>query len=238
MAFVLVLILGAAMLLLTRAWFDEAASTRRRLRRATPAAIAAFPDAGYRRIRGELALADRHLEAPLSGRRCAAYEVVIEQRAPADNGWIVLDREVRVVPFTLTDASGRAVVESTGAYVAIVRDWHARCANLRDASAAHKALLARLHLTPGPDADALALRFSEGVLAPGEMVTVLGRGSTASARETTATPHDGGYRAPAERVAVTLRDYHDAPLFISDDPRVLGRPDSAARSLPPREGDA
>ncbi|MCB9569069.1 MAG: hypothetical protein H6710_17960 [Myxococcales bacterium] len=206
-----------------RWWTSEGEVTKRMLRGAAPVAIGEYPDGGCRRVDGELEILERELQAPLSGRRCAAYEIIIEEST--DKDWRQVARDVKVVPFVLRDGSGRAIIKPESASLSIVADVHTCSGTFQDPGPRELALLDRLGLSARGLLFNRSLRYREGVLEPGERVAALGYGAVSADEEAGGAHHDGGYRQPGGRTKVTI----SGAVYLSDDPSVL----SPGARLPP-----
>jgi hypothetical protein len=105
------------------------------LEAAPPVAIADFPATGYARIEGRVRLPPSVLTAPLSGVRCAYYELEIELSDAARDALEDFPgarlRTSRRAGFELADATGTATVRLQNALVA-VDDAHCRRGTLAD----------------------------------------------------------------------------------------------------------
>ncbi|MEM6989489.1 MAG: GIDE domain-containing protein [Myxococcota bacterium] len=206
-------------------WFSPGRVHRRTLRDAKPCTIDSFPNGGYKRIVGRAVVEEqRQLIAPLSGRPCAAYEVLVQGLdAATDERWDTVAYEMQAVPFVIEDDGGRARVDPAWAKLLITLDRNRRSGGTDPATPAEVAFLAR----HGEHAKTLTfnrnLRYREGVLEHGELVSVLGRGTVSYEDGAGTRPHVGGYRAHAERVRrVDIAATQSEPLLITDDPTVTG----------------
>lgn len=137
-----------------------------------PWPIGELPEHRQGRLVGNVRALERTLTAPLSGRACVYYVVLVEQSVFP--GWQDRIVERRGVAFALDDASGRAIIDPARASVALAFDHHEELRALDPATPAQQAVLAR-HGHPG--AAASRLRFVEAVLSVGERVTVVGIGT-------------------------------------------------------------
>lgn len=191
-------------------FFSQDARTRRAIRRVAPVPIAQAPGGQQVRVTGRVLPETSLLEAPLSARPCVYYVATAEERRGTGTSelWRVVAREERFVDFRIEDATGTAHVRMTTPRVAIVHDVNTRSGTFDDASATEEAFLHRHGLKSTNELGLnRMLRYVEGVLQPGEQVTVLGAGRwevTGSGRRVLVL------EAPA-----------DAPLMISDDPRAV-----------------
>jgi len=130
------------------------------------------------RLTGRAEPLEEVLLAPLSGRRCVHYRILVEERQyrpQMSDPWIDVHREERSVDFLLRDASGVARVRMSAARVALVVDRNSRSGLLDNPTPQEAALLERLGENPiGPGAMNRTLRYIEGAIELGEEVTVLG----------------------------------------------------------------
>jgi hypothetical protein len=125
-------------------------------------AIAEFPATGYARIEGRVRLPPSAPTAPLSGVRCAYYELELED-PPEDTPW-ARRRTSRRTDFELADATGKATVRLHNALVA-VDDAHCRRSTLADLPAHRRAALtAEEDLGYLAGIDPAAVRIRECVL--------------------------------------------------------------------------
>lgn len=164
------------------------------LTRAPAARVAEFPADARARVEGQVRLGGAALTAPVSGRRCAHYELVLE--GP--------ERSVRQAEsrdFSVEDATGTARVVAHGATIAVTRDDHCVRGTLADArSGAHVDTLLKRHGWSGVDPG--AVRYRECALVAGARVAVAGasarggRGGRLLLRATPESPLDVGDLLP------------------------------------------
>lgn len=177
----------------------------RAIRDARVVRVAQAKDGAIVRIVGRLRPEGPALRAPFTGRPCAHYDAVVEERWLRDRGeveWLPLGRETASRSFALEDDTGRALVETSRFEVLVVLDREVREEELEPELA--RAFLARY----GEDrASGRVLRFREGVLEGGEKVTVLGRARWESG--------EGG----AKRLVI--RAIEGGTVRASDDPGVV-----------------
>jgi hypothetical protein len=118
-------------------WISHQGRTGRALRRVKAWPIRELPEGVFGRVIGTARPVDLPLIAPISGRACVWYRVDVSGQG------IATIRESRAVPFALEDSSGRVVVDSSGADLAIPRDHYSVSGTWQDASPAQEAFLAR-----------------------------------------------------------------------------------------------
>jgi hypothetical protein len=197
--------------LLYAAWHtSEPVRIKRLLRSAQTYRIADLHDGHPGRIVGLAQVYRDHVVAPLSGRRCLYYVATIEQSKYGTEVWTPLASEEGGVPFVVSDASGRAIVDTTDATVVFDFDVQAITRTVDVLDDAQRSMLARQRIDPLHR----TLRYAEAVLSDGERVAVLGAGMREPDPE---TPPESAYRGnhPTRlRIANSSR----YPLVISDDP--------------------
>ncbi len=191
-------------------WYSEAQVTLRALRGTPPVAIAQFAAGGVHKIVGRISVADGMLEAPLSGRMCAVYEVVVEERRSSGKSthWSTIIHHVEAVPFLVTDSTGTAQVLPEHAELKITRDAHSRSGTFDDASPREERFLAAHGERSEGWVFNRGLRYREGVLEVGETVAVRGAGVPVDDPATPGTQILQLSTGGLER------------LYISDDPSV------------------
>ena len=138
--FFIVVALGLGALWL---YFSADARFKRALRNAKRVRVADCPDCGNAKFVGTLVYADETLIAPLTGRRCAFYEVIVEEyRSSGDSShWYQIIRDVESKDFFLEDSSGRALVRVATAEVMVVKDSHSKSGSFDDATDVEEAFL-------------------------------------------------------------------------------------------------
>jgi hypothetical protein len=196
------------------AWFNsETQQTKRALLGAPGETIADAPEGKPAKLVGSLEYEGAPLRAPLTGRPCACYHVVVEEHmGQGGTHEIINTRDIQ--PFFLRDATGTARVECQFTTLLIQKDGNFRSGTFNDASPELEAFLEQ----HGQKSTSLglnrSLRYREGVLEEGEQVAVLGK----VRREADPASETGGYRQRPERVVVGPAD---DSLYISDDPNIV-----------------
>ncbi len=217
------LFLGGAML-----WkhvFCERARNQRKLRKAPRLPIAEVKEGQLAKVVGTLRLAEEPpLEAPLSGRPCAYFEVKVEERRSSGKSshWVTVIKEYESQQrIFVEDDSGKALVSMMAPKMVLTMDAHYESGFLNDASPRLEEFLARHGHSSEGWVFNKSIRYKEGVLEPGELVAVLGRGSW----EPDPDPPPGGgatggYRDMPLRLHVR-EAVDDDRMLMSDDPSTL-----------------
>jgi hypothetical protein len=166
-------------------YFADAAVTQRALRKAPVVSIAGFPTGTVGRINGRVEPTGEWLISPLTKRPCVHYHLVVEERhrvGPNNiESWTDVIDEEDIRDFYVVDEGGKALVVTDSADVAVTKDgYNTSGMSGRDAPSWLEELLRERGLRSsgfGP------LRYTEGVIEPGESVTVMGRARRALQRE-------------------------------------------------------
>ena len=175
-------VLATAILTATLAWYFGREQRGRRALEAMPVVKVRDVKPGARvRVCGKVVLGTAALQGPFSLRDCAHYDAIIEEKYVQDwrETWSTIAHETSSCAFSVEDETGRVEIDTTKFEGIVVRDHHRSKGDL-EVSKAQSFLDKhgqRTSIPPGR-----FLRYLEGVLEPGETVTVLG----------TARPHDRG----------------------------------------------
>lgn len=160
------------------------------------------------RVVGRLSFGEDPLEAPFSGRPCAHFEAVVERRHP--RGYRERARSVKTHGFWVEDSTGRVYVDARAAIVDVVRDFRWTST---DTDPETRFELEQNLFQNGPAWNSLIgdksdLRYSEGALEEGELVTAVGVASIVNEPE----PHF--YRDKPGRLVLSAPSR--GSLYVSD----------------------
>lgn len=186
------------------------------LQHAARATAASLENGATGRLAG-VVTADTTLLAPLTRRPCVGYVARVEERIATGKGgrWVERIHEVRGVPFTIDDGTGRALIDPGQSTMLLEIDGTSRSGRFDDATAAEESFLRRHGLASTGWFLNKTLRYVEGVIEPGERVAVIGRG----VREPEPDPigHGGGLSTRV-RIAGTA----DEPVLVTDRKQLIG----------------
>ena len=214
----LLIVFGVVTMVAAAGYFSSPNRARRRARR-TERALAERGRSwineahGPVRVTGRIHRDAKLLEAPLSGRRCVVYELVVDELTGASPSlWQRLLDLRQACPFLLEDDSGMARVETAGpGFVALVHDHVGVTSGVYPGK--HRALSRLLESAGLLPMTWLGrwkpLRYAEGVVELGELVTVGGNG----AREIDPGGESPGMRSPPQRMVI--RGTEAEPLLIT-----------------------
>ncbi len=191
-----------------RAFLSQEARTTRALAdrpraRIRDAAEGSVRVTGRVRRRGEL------LEAPVSGRRCVAFQLLVEED---NDGWGKLLELRDARPFVLADETGEALVDTAAGpfRLALDSDERGGTGSFDQIGEAQLQAIMSVGSFESPGRSRLNRRYREGILREGETVAVGGRG----VREASAEGTSANLREPSQWLV--LRGTVDEPLLISD----------------------
>ena len=180
--------------------------------------VADFPAEGAARVEGRVQLIEPSLTAPLSGQRCAYYELEVDGLGGLEGG-ARQRRKAQGMDFLLTDASGTALVQLESAMVApgsamvgalvAIDEAHCRQGTLAEIAAEKRDAALRLLGERAPDGELGEVRYRECVLAPDAHVAVAAAGAGLHGRA------PGHVAAPARAGRVTLAATPRQPLYIA-----------------------
>jgi hypothetical protein len=215
---VLAVVAGVAIVAASFMW-NEKARIRRELRGASRVDIGDLREGRTGRVVGVVGDGET-LQAPFTGRSCVFYEASVEEyRSSGKTGsWRQVVREARGVPFVLDDGTGRAIVDPSGARVAVDLDMTTRSGTFDDATPVEEEFLTRHGLRSTGWVFNKSLRYREGVIEVGETIAVMGQGVREP--DPDAVGKVGGYRSgPPTRLRLGGSARH--PILLSDAPDTL-----------------
>ncbi|MEZ4402606.1 MAG: GIDE domain-containing protein [Kofleriaceae bacterium] len=195
--------------------FNKTARIRRAIKRVVPTTIAQAAEGVPIRIAGVVQPGET-LTAPLTGRVCVLFEMVVEEHVSngKSGSWRQRAREVHGVPFAVVDGTGRALIDPRAAQLDVHIDTTTKSGSFDDPTPAERAVLARYQVAGQGWVFNKKLRYREGVFEVGERVTITGVAVREPDPE--GVGQMAGYRgASPTRLRVGGRP--DAPLMISDD---------------------
>ena len=187
------------------------------------------------RIVGRVRFADLEpLSAPVSNRRCAYYEIEVEERSGAgkNQSWSkVLEHKEHLARFVIEDGTGRVLVEPGAPRVVLELDTHLSSGMSKDPPLELRSFL----MVHGIATEGLlfnkTLQYTEGALEEGERVAVLGRCWREPDPEPAPDPEAGAagagsglagaaYRGVPQRLRI-VEPGGGVPMVLSDDPSTL-----------------
>lgn len=209
--------LGAALIIgsiiLVSLLFSKKAVIKRKLKKATGKKISDFVSGDIAKVVGKVEFVGEPLIAPLSGRRCAHYYVLVEQKVSSGKSshWKTLIEEEVVGTFVIRDGRHCAHINSKNVKSYLVEDRRYSSGYAADATAVlEKYLNDHGQKSEGFFGMNKTIRYKEGVLEEGELIAAVGRGEWKNAEQE---------QLPDiyDRVLVITSTEEEA-VYLSDDP--------------------
>ncbi|MBA3456499.1 MAG: hypothetical protein H0T42_25645 [Deltaproteobacteria bacterium] len=189
-------------------YFSKGEKRKRKLRKARRWSLAELPEGTFGKVVGTARIFEDTLTAPISGRPCVFYQIVVSYDDARSSQLL---KEAIGVPFIIEDETGRAVVDPRGAEVLLVQDRFRISGELDATTPVEAALLSRHAKLRGPGTK---LWYRESIIEAGEVVAIYGAGGHEPDPE--ASPAAEYRGAPSMRLRLSsARSY---TLLLSDDP--------------------
>jgi len=208
-----VLVTGAIVFLAL--YFSKKAVVRRKLKKAPARKIMNFVNGETARITGRVELTGEPLTAPLSGRRCAYFHVLVEQQVSTGKGahWQKYIEEEVAGRFGIRDGKHCATIDCSQVKSYIVGDRKYSSGFMHDAEENLRRYLAR-HSKGSTNVLGWnkTLRYREGIIEEGETIAVLGKGEWVRA--------DQGQWSDDYGKVLMIRPSKGTPVYLTDDPSV------------------
>lgn len=188
----------------------EAWQVKRRHRRTLPRPIGALPENELGQITGRVAAFERTLTAPLSGRPCVYYALVVLEYRATTKRWRACVNERRGASFVLEDLTGKAIIDPSNAQLALDFDHAERLGYFDSPTDVQQAILDRHGVRAEGILFTKRLRFHEALVEVGDEVAAIGAGIR---EPDLASPRESDYRAACPtRLHVT--NSASAPLSL------------------------
>jgi hypothetical protein len=200
-------------------WFSTDQVVRRAIRRVRVTKIQDVEEGEKTRIVGR-ARGTHTLRAPLSGRACLHWRVVVEEYRStlsrfSSGTWDTVTDDSQGTDFYIDDDSGSALVRAARVQVVLTTDARSSSDFRRPASPALERFLSR----HGHSSRNKRIRYGEGIVEAGETVTAVGIGQWET--DPDASPHAGdGYRNMIKPRRLVLESPHEEPILVSDEPEL------------------
>lgn len=214
-------VLAVAVVIAIVVWWLSPDQRARRAMRATPRREIGDVIEGERaRIVGTVHLTTEPVTAPLTGRPCAYWRVVVEEhrRGGRSGRWVTLVDEHDGVDFVVEDGTGKALIRTSHVQVVLENDAKYSTGILSEPT---PRLLGFLEARGIPSKGLLFnkdMRFREGIVEHDETVAVVGIGRWQ--RDPDAKALAEGYRSAELPKRLVMEAMEDSPLLLSDDASV------------------
>jgi hypothetical protein len=197
-------------------FFSKAAVVKRNLREANGKKISAFQNDEVAKVIGEIKYVGKTLTAPLSGRQCVYYYILVERLKGHTRtvAWEDLIEEEVAGDVVIKDGNNYAVIETRLVKSHLVSDRNYSSGLFNAATEELKKYLAKHgHADENFFGLDKQLRYKEGILEEGEMLAVVGKGKWV-------TKNQIKLKIPADKVLLISAD-NEEPVYLSDDPDTI-----------------
>jgi len=194
-------------------YFNKKAVIKRKLKKAVGQKISSFVSGDIAKVVGKVEYVGEPLIAPLSGRRCAYYYVLVEEQVSSGKSshWSKIIEEEVGGTFVIRDGRHCAYINSKNVKSVLVEDRQFSSGFRNDATPElEKYLNAHGQKSEGAFGWNKTIRYKEGVLEEGELIAVMGRGEWKNA-EFVQLPDS------YDRV-LAISSTEEEPVYLSDDP--------------------
>lgn len=197
-------------------YFSKKAVVRRKLKKAIDKKISDFISGDIAKVVGKVEFAGEPLIAPLSGRRCAHYYVLVEEKVSSgkESHWKTIIEEEVAGKFVIHDGRYCAHINNQNVKSYLVEDRRYSSGHGNDATPElERYLNAHGYKSEGVFGWNKSIRYKEGVLEEGELIAAVGRGEWKTADQ---VQLPDTYDRVLE-ISATDKE----PIYLSDDPETV-----------------
>lgn len=197
-------------------YFSRKMVVLRNLRRAQGKQIRDFKDGDKGKISGHVVFAGETIYAPLTGRKCSYYYVLVEEyRSNGKSGsWHKIIEEERQGDVVLRDASGYAIIDTGKTMCYLVPDAKFESGSFNDPTPVLENYLRANNINPETWMGFnKKFRYREGILEKDEICTVSGEGQWNETK-------DHAINIPSPKVLVMTINTEEEKVYLTDDPEV------------------
>ncbi|MCU0435075.1 MAG: hypothetical protein MUC87_16575 [Bacteroidia bacterium] len=207
-----ILTIAVVALIIFLVWFfAEKTVVLRNIRKHQPQQVSSFREGTVGRVQGKVVFHGQTLHAPLSGRECSYYRVIVEEyRSSGKSGhWHKVIDDAKAGMVLLNDGTGYALLNAASARCYVVPDTTQRSGTFNDAPAnIEEYLKTHAKKSTGLFGWNKSMRYKEGLLVQGEIVNVTGKGVWRDAKSL-------GFQLPVDKVLVFSAE-RDVKLYFTD----------------------
>jgi len=197
-------------------YFSKKAVIKRKLKKAIGKKISDFVSGDIAKVVGKVEFVGEPLIAPLSGRRCAHYYVLVEEKVSSGKSshWNTLIEEEVAGKFVIRDGRHCAHINNQNVKSYLVEDREFASGFGNDATPElERYLNAHGQKSEGVFGWNKTIRYKEGVLEEGELIAAVGRGEWKTAEQAQLPD-------TFERV-LEISATEQEPVYLSDDPETV-----------------
>ncbi len=200
----------------TSLYYSKKAVIKRKLKKAAGKKISDFISGDIAKVVGKVEIVGDPLIAPLSGRRCAHYYVLVEQQVSSGKSshWDKIIEEDIAGKFVIRDGRYCAHVNYQNVKSYLVEDRQFASGFGNDATPElERYLNAHGQKSEGMFGWNKTIRYKEGVLEEGELIAVVGRGEWKNA--------DQAQLPETYDRVLEITATEQEPVYLSDDPETV-----------------
>ncbi len=204
------------MIVLISLYFNKKAVIKRKLKKAIGKRISDFISGDIAKVVGKVEYVGEPLIAPLSGRRCAYYYVLVEQQVSTGKSshWENVIEEEVGGKFVIRDGRHCAHINSRNIKSVLVEDRQYKSGFGNDAtSELERYLNAHGQKSEGTFGWNKNMRYKEGVLEEGELIAAMGKGEWKTA--------DQAQLPDTYDRVLEISATEQEPVYLSDDPETV-----------------
>ena len=197
-------------------YFSKKNVIKRKLKKATGKKISEFLNGEIAKVVGKVDCLNKPIIAPLSGRPCAYYYVLVEQKVSSGKSshWKKLIEEEIAGAFVIKDGRYCARIDTKNIKSYITEDRKYTSGFLEDATE----VLEKYLNDHGQKSEGIlgfnrTLRYKEGVLEQGELIAVIGRGEWKHVNQDQMTSSFGK--------VLEISSTEEEAVYLSDDPETV-----------------
>ncbi|NVO09463.1 MAG: hypothetical protein HXX16_05825 [Bacteroidales bacterium] len=197
-------------------YFNKKAVIKRKLKKAVGKKISDIVSGEIAKVVGKVEFVGEPLIAPLSGRRCAYYYVLVEQQKSSGKSthWDTIIEEEVGGKFVIRDGRHCAHIDSRNVKSVLVEDRQYSSGYGNDATPElEKYLNKHGQKSEGIFGWNKNIRYKEGVLEEGELIAAMGKGEWKSAEQVQLPD-------TYDRV-LEINSTEQEPVYLSDDPKTV-----------------
>jgi len=197
-------------------YYSKKAIIKRKLKKAAGKKISDFISGDIAKVVGKVEFAGEPLIAPLSGRRCAHYYVLVEEKVSSGKSshWNTLIEEEVAGKFVIRDGRYCAHINNQNVKSYLVEDRQFASELGQDATPElERYLNAHGQKSEGVFGWNKSIRYKEGVLEEGELIAAVGRGEWKTAEQAQLPD-------TYDRV-LEISATEQEPVYLSDDPETV-----------------
>ena len=216
-------ILGAVAVIIIAAliyyyYFSPYAAAKRMLFKSIQKNIFSVENGETAKVTGTIKYIGSPLIAPLSGRKCVYYQVVVEEKKSTGKSsyWDTIIDEELAANVVIRDGNSYALIETNMIKSLLMYDKKYKSGFLNDATPELEKYLSKYGFKSTSSFLGInnTLRYKEGILEEGEMIAVVGKGAWKRKSEIK-------FDIPFEKILVIGHIDDKIPVFLSDDPASL-----------------